>query len=1075
MDSHTQVTLQDALAEELTWKAVLPTDEAIGFDTSINLFDYLGIEDAIKFDPLKYPPNKDGRKELLEALKAEGNHHGSDFTVDITKGRLLCNLGRKYRPKDDKNNEKDDNNGTPAANDENKFDANGVLEGIRRHQYHNDRLLNRSEGHRGKKRASCTRKDLTGEHLCRCKLTFRFKVVWNPLSNKSEELIVMSHLGQSTHTFHPRTEPGEIAIRKQNLKKDVCEVITNGHNAAFANTSSRKFILETKNSFVTKSTHRTIIECSPEFLKASGNGVGSSSAAELIEFFHRSNSGGKKLYFKILSYVGQAAAAMFRNPKGRPSRENPHPSGVAVAQSLSYVTTHNDVNTHVNDTDSIIDNDTESNVGDTGSDIEGELITTHNVEPFAAGAVINESSYEVNGQPRQEVNERVMLGESMMQLVDQSRQRLTVLQYPGTARSRVMLGAVWMRHEDYCLFRRFPEVLVIDATHKTNNEGRPLLLVCGKDSDGNAFVILRIFMPNETLAFFRWVFLDVFPSLLGKEDLKRVQLVLTDGDSQEFNALDESIFTFISNAKRGRCGYHLVEKSYQKYGPSVKQFRNETVGKAIEAVIKDWVRSWINGSSCGTLEQYELSKAMLVHTLMNNREIRAALGDAASESIVQWILERIECHGTHFEFHMKRKLMCFDEWTTNGTEGMNNQAKNSGMSSAPNTNMSTSAARMNAQADMKSREKRHRLITDSTKTPLFIDFSCGHDLLCSQRLSSKAFDMLIRQFEERSHYEVLWFEPSKFVVIRSSVQRKLYKNCPASFRGPPQFLEAHTVDVVSTGSPEKRTRTLVCSCGFKHRYGVVCRHLLAIEPKYDLWDIHCRWQTAYALCAYEKGKEDITNSYIDVIKSGYNDGITVKSQEIMELMDGCHDLSFPRKIVTGTGEDDDDDNDSQWNVRDMLAVYNSSVPMCWNYSRSDYPPNYGTSRTGNQTDMMLFTQESFEPDGNNDALLCESEEDEADGYSKDEIEMDRSTKLAMILQKTKDLNAMASTLYSMEALNKLYDGLSAIELEAFRNQVAALPARKRNYLLGNEGDIVSFSAPFDNQRKSTQQTYKRRR
>ena len=49
-------------------------------------------------------------------------------------------------------------------------------------------------------------------------------------------------------------------------------------------------------------------------------------------------------------------------------------------------------------------------------------------------------------------------------------------------------------------------------------------------------------MPNETAAFYRWVFLEALPFLLGEENLRRVKMIISDGDSQEFNAIDEGIF-----------------------------------------------------------------------------------------------------------------------------------------------------------------------------------------------------------------------------------------------------------------------------------------------------------------------------------------------------------------------------------------------------------------------------------------------------------------------------------------------------------------------------------------------------
>ena len=104
---------------------------------------------------------------------------------------------------------------------------------------------------------------------------------------------------------------------------------------------------------------------------------------------------------------------------------------------------------------------------------------------------------------------------------------------------RVLVGAGWITADAaWQQFACFPEVIFCDATHKTNNEGRPLLVVVGRDSNAAAFCILRIFMPNETSAFYRWVFMKcIIPSfLVGEEQLKRVRLLITDGDSQEFNA-----------------------------------------------------------------------------------------------------------------------------------------------------------------------------------------------------------------------------------------------------------------------------------------------------------------------------------------------------------------------------------------------------------------------------------------------------------------------------------------------------------------------------------------------------------
>ncbi len=75
-------------------------------------------------------------------------------------------------------------------------------------------------------------------------------------------------------------------------------------------TSSRKLILEMKNSYNSKLTHRTVLECSPDFPKANGIGVQSSSAVELMEWLRREASNpNHNLSYKVLSYQGKAIDA----------------------------------------------------------------------------------------------------------------------------------------------------------------------------------------------------------------------------------------------------------------------------------------------------------------------------------------------------------------------------------------------------------------------------------------------------------------------------------------------------------------------------------------------------------------------------------------------------------------------------------------------------------------------------------------------------------------------------------------------------------------------------------------------
>ena len=131
----------------------------------------------------------------------------------------------------------------------------------------------------------------------------------------------------------------------------------------------------------------------------------------------------------------------------------------------------------------------------------------------------------------------------------------------------ILIGACcWVLPDVRRLFQVFPEVLCVDGTHeRTNNESRPLLTFSVKDSDGKVTVVLRCFAPDERSWFFRWLFQKALPVLLGRASLKKVKLIMTDGDSQEMQQVDFAIATFLVNAVCTRCGWHLVNQGWKRH------------------------------------------------------------------------------------------------------------------------------------------------------------------------------------------------------------------------------------------------------------------------------------------------------------------------------------------------------------------------------------------------------------------------------------------------------------------------------------------------------------------------------
>jgi hypothetical protein len=144
-------------------------------------------------------------------------------------------------------------------------------------------------------------------------------------------------------------------------------------------------------------------------------------------------------------------------------------------------------------------------------------------------------------------DEQMQLGEMLSPI----KQRLIVGQ-------KILLAVAWVRADERRLFELFPEVLMLDVTFGTNNEGRPLAVSASMDAELKTFTPVRAFLPSECQWVFQWLWKTAIPILLGKDNLSRVQLVVSDGDSKIYNAFNSVQKDIYPAAIHGLCIFHLV-------------------------------------------------------------------------------------------------------------------------------------------------------------------------------------------------------------------------------------------------------------------------------------------------------------------------------------------------------------------------------------------------------------------------------------------------------------------------------------------------------------------------------------
>ena len=118
---------------------------------------------------------------------------------------------------------------------------------------------------------------------------------------------------------------------------------------------------------------------------------------------------------------------------------------------------------------------------------------------------------------------------------------------------KMLVAVAWAVPSERRMFLKYPEVIALDIIEKTDNEDRGLFTMTGRDSNGKRFTFLRVKTPNQQAWMFRWIFTVVIPKFFGAHALRRVILVLTDGDPQETTQLDIAIDKFLPHARRARC------------------------------------------------------------------------------------------------------------------------------------------------------------------------------------------------------------------------------------------------------------------------------------------------------------------------------------------------------------------------------------------------------------------------------------------------------------------------------------------------------------------------------------------
>lgn len=435
---------------------------------------------------------------------------------------------------------------------------------------------------------------------------------------------------------------------------------------------------------------------------------------------------------------------------------------------------------------------------------------------------------------------------------------------------RVLLACAWTREDERRLFHLFPEILMMDVTMGTNNEGRPLLVVACPGPDMAYFTPVRAFLPSQCRWVFQWIWTCALPTLLGKKALSRVQLVLSDGDPKIYLSFEDCQKSLYTNAMHGLCNYHLVTKPISDSGSSLKG-KDEPMVKDQIVTFKIWVFSWMKIGGVENDEEWKKSYELLLewldsfeHNSQLDQTKRGRLKAYLSQNarwLKELLLKNIMPHKKRWFIVGRNNILHLQQKTTSAVEGVNHTMKvKSSKTVRPSMGIDESMKTQDLQVDLRMIEWKRKAQQDSESTPLWTNSSSARHLTT---MAESLKQGLLRQTK---HYHRRISDNHTIEVKRKEISG-MYCNecgnqqtgyCASCYESSPiprfhrirlvQFHDCHDKDLM----------TVTCDC--IHNDGHPCRHiacLISIEH----WHFIPRYHKSYIHKFGFTGEEALTNHF----------------------------------------------------------------------------------------------------------------------------------------------------------------------------------------------------------------------
>ena len=343
--------------------------------------------------------------------------------------------------------------------------------------------------------------------------------------------------------------------------------------------------------------------------------------------------------------------------------------------------------------------------------------------------------------------------------------------------------------------------------------------------------------------------------MFSKKTLERVNIIVSDGDAQEYHQIDIAITTIMSKAERIRCVWHAIERGWQRHGPTIRTCSssldelNKTQVLEIINKMKQWMYSWTK-SSCETEDEYNISKQLFEKYVFSETVQTITGGDTFSKCVLNFFRNYLEPVLPNMLFYKRKHLRHFDYNTNVKIEGVFRGMKHGCTPVTPQTSLHNSLCILCNAAERRCGEYEKSSTKEVLNTKTWVSLQCGNEL------NLRGEQLLTAQWKSKDQYDTVRINTTTWLVKYIEPLEVEYKTIYPLFKRIRQVVfEKHVFK---------------CSCQYFERFGIPCCHIYAVMSTLNgykgpkLRDVSVTYWKQYRLYCYaiETNKEDDRSNHM---------------------------------------------------------------------------------------------------------------------------------------------------------------------------------------------------------------------